>query len=52
MKISVDLYNNIFIVLELLYFGFIFDYFDYQSRKFMCFYFINNVLENDIRILI
>lgn len=46
MKIPVDSYNNILTVLELSHFGPIFDYFDYQSRKLMCSYLINNVLEN------
>lgn len=50
MKIPVDSYNNILTVLELSHFGPIFDYFDYQSRKLMCSYLINNVLENDTRI--
>lgn len=47
MKIPVDSYNNILTVLELSHFGPIFDYFDYQSRKLMCSYLINNVLENE-----
>jgi hypothetical protein len=47
MKIPVDSYNNILTVLELQHFGPIFDYFDYQSRKIMCSYLINNVLENE-----
>lgn len=47
MKIPVDSYNNILIVLQLGHFGPLFEYFDFKSRKIMSCYIINNVLEND-----
>lgn len=47
MKIPVDTYNNILTVLQLQHFGPMFEYFDYQSRKIMSCYIINNALEND-----
>ncbi|CAG2195987.1 VPS35 [Mytilus edulis] len=47
MKIPVDTYNNILTVLQLQHFGPMFEYFDYQSRKIMSCYIINNALENE-----
>ncbi|XP_060081276.1 vacuolar protein sorting-associated protein 35-like [Ylistrum balloti] len=47
MKIPVDSYNNVLIVLQLGHFGPLFEYFDFKSRKIMSCYIINNVLEND-----
>lgn len=47
MKIPVDTYNNILTVLQLQHFGPMFEYFDYQSRKIMSCYMINNALENE-----
>lgn len=47
MKIPVDTYNNLLTVLQLQHFGPMFEYFDYQSRKIMSCYIINNALENE-----
>lgn len=47
MKIPVDTYNNILTVLQLQHFGPMFEYFDYQSRKVMSCYIINNALDNE-----
>lgn len=50
MKIPVDTYNNILTVLQLGHYNPLFDYFDFQSRKIMSVYIINNALENDTRV--
>ncbi|XP_033755226.1 vacuolar protein sorting-associated protein 35-like [Pecten maximus] len=47
MKIPIDSYSNVLIVLQLGHFGPLFEYFDFKSRKIMSCYIINNVLEND-----
>ena len=46
LKIPVDNYNNIITLLELKHFGSLFDYFDYEGRKNMSLYVVNNALEN------
>lgn len=47
MKIPVDTYNDVLAVLKLEHFGPLFEYFDYQDRKTMSVYIINNALENE-----
>uniref|UniRef100_UPI00358FEED2 vacuolar protein sorting-associated protein 35 n=1 Tax=Myxine glutinosa TaxID=7769 RepID=UPI00358FEED2 len=50
LKIPVDTYNDILMVLQLQHFRPLFDYFDYHSRKNMSCYLINNALEQDTNI--
>ncbi|XP_074645707.1 vacuolar protein sorting-associated protein 35-like [Tubulanus polymorphus] len=50
MKIPVDSYNNVLTVLKLDHFGPLFEYFDYNGRKTMSCYLINNALENEVLI--
>ena len=45
MKIPVDNYGNVLMLLKLEHFGPLFEYFDYQARKMMSMYIINNILE-------
>ena len=47
MKIPVDNYNNVLTLLKLEHFGPLFEYFDYQARKTMSTYIINNALETE-----
>ena len=47
MKIPVDCYNNILTLLKLDHFGPLFEYFDYDARKNMSLYILNNALENE-----
>jgi len=47
MKLPVDNYNNVLTVLKLEHFGPLFEYFDYQARKTMSIYIINNALDNE-----
>jgi len=47
MKLPIDNYNNVLTVLKLEHFGPLFEYFDYQARKTMSIYIINNALDND-----
>uniref|UniRef100_A0A8C4QFR8 Vacuolar protein sorting-associated protein 35 n=1 Tax=Eptatretus burgeri TaxID=7764 RepID=A0A8C4QFR8_EPTBU len=50
LKIPVDTYNDILMVLQLQHFRPLFDYFDYHSRKNMSCYLLNNALEQDTNI--
>ena len=50
LKIPVDNYNNILTLLELKHFGSLFDYFDYEGRKNMSLYVINNALDNGTQV--
>ena len=47
MKLPIDNYNNVLTLLKLEHFGPLFEYFDYQARKTMSIYIINNALDND-----
>ena len=47
MKLPVDSYSNVLTVLKLEHFGPLFEYFDYQARKTMSIYIINNALDNE-----
>lgn len=47
MKIPVDIYNNVLTLLKLEHFGPLFEYFDFQARKTMSIYIVNNALENE-----
>ena len=47
MKIPVDHYNDILMVLKLEHYGPLFEYFDYHARKLMSVYIITNGLDND-----
>ena len=47
MKLPVDNYNNVLTLLKLEHFGPLFEYFDYQARKTMSIYIVNNALDND-----
>lgn len=50
MKVPVDNYSNMLVVLELQHFGPLFEYFDFQSRKLMSCYIVNNALDNETNI--
>ncbi len=50
MKIPVDNYGNILTLLKLEHFGPLFEYFDYQARKMMSMYIVNNVLECETKV--
>ncbi|XP_077983360.1 vacuolar protein sorting-associated protein 35-like [Glandiceps talaboti] len=50
LKIPVDVYNNLLTVLQLDHFSPLFEYFDYESRKSMTAYVINNALDNNMYI--
>ena len=50
LKIPIDNYNNILTLLELKHFGPLFDYFDYEGRKNMSLYVVNNALDNSTQI--
>ncbi|XP_035680278.1 vacuolar protein sorting-associated protein 35-like isoform X2 [Branchiostoma floridae] len=50
LKIPIDSYNNVLTVLELKHFAPLFEYFDYDSRKNMSIYVVNNCLENGTEI--
>nr|XP_002740147.1 PREDICTED: vacuolar protein sorting-associated protein 35 [Saccoglossus kowalevskii] len=50
LKIPVDNYNNLLTVLQLKHFAPLFEFFDYESRKIMAAYVINNALENSLYI--
>ncbi len=45
MKIPVDNYNDVLMVLKLEHFGPMFEYFDYHARKTMSMYLVTNALE-------
>ena len=45
LKIPVDTYNNILMVLQLKHFPPLFEYFDYESRKSMSCYVLSNTLD-------
>ena len=47
MKLPVDNYNNVLTLLKLEHFGPLFEYFDYQARKMMSIYIVNNALDNE-----
>ncbi len=47
MKIPVDNYNNVLMLLKLEHYGAMFEYFDYYARKNMSIYIVNNALENE-----
>lgn len=47
LKIPVQHYNNILTVLELKHFGNLMNFCDYNSRKSMSCFLINNALENE-----
>jgi len=47
MKLPIDNYNNVLTLLKLEHFGPLFEYFDYQARKTMSIYIINNALDNE-----
>ncbi|RLU22742.1 hypothetical protein DMN91_005020 [Ooceraea biroi] len=47
MKIPVDNYKNILIVLKLEHYAPLLDYFDYEGRKSLAIYIITNILENE-----
>ena len=47
MKIPVDSYNDVLVLLKLDHFGPLFEYFDYHARKAMSLYILTNALEND-----
>jgi len=47
MKLPVDSYNNVLTLLKLEHFGPLFEYFDYQARKMMSIYIVNNALDNE-----
>ena len=50
MRIPVDNYNNILTLMKLDHFGPLFEYFDFQARKAMSIYIINNALEYETKI--
>ena len=47
MKVPVDNYNNVLTLLKLEHFAPLFEYFDFQARKAMSIYVVNNALENE-----
>ena len=47
MRIPVDNYNDILRILKLDHFQPLFEYFDYDARKTMSMYIINNALDNE-----
>jgi len=47
MKLPIDNYNNVLTVLKLEHFAPLFEYFDYQARKTMSIYIVNNALDNE-----
>lgn len=50
MKIPVDSYNDILVLLKLGHFGPLFEYFDYHARKAMSLYIVNNALDTDVNV--
>lgn len=51
LKIPVDTYNNILMVLQLKHFPPLFEYFDYESRKSMSCYVLSNTLDYNTTIV-
>lgn len=47
MKIPVDHYNNLLTVLQLQHYAALMEHFDYQGRKSLAMYLLNNALDND-----
>lgn len=47
MKIPIDHYNNLLTVLQLQHYAALMEHFDYQGRKSLAMYLINNALDND-----
>ena len=47
MKLPIDSYNSVLTLLKLEHFGPLFEYFDYQARKTMSIYIVNNALDNE-----
>lgn len=47
LKIPVDLYKNVLIILKLKYYSTLYEHLDYVGRKSMCEHIINNALENE-----
>ncbi|MED6237220.1 Vacuolar protein sorting-associated protein 35 [Ataeniobius toweri] len=47
LKIPVDTYNNVLMVLQLKHFPPLFEYFDFESRKSMSCYVLSNTLESN-----
>lgn len=51
LKIPVDTYNNVLMVLQLKHFPPLFEYFDYESRKNMSCYVLSNTLDYNTTIV-
>jgi vacuolar protein sorting-associated protein 35 len=47
LKIPVDNYNNVLTLLKLEHFGPLLEYFDFNARKTMSIYIVNNTLDNE-----
>ncbi len=47
LKIPIDLYKNVLILIKIKHFANLYDHLDFVGRKVICQYLVNNALENE-----